>query len=169
MGEYTIIIDIRPVDFDDEDAVDREIKAFRKKYASAAKEHALVVSPIGQVYELAGSSINVNIELVGKDALRNSRVIHNHTPKDKDSFSRDDFIKYFEYELNQLEIVSGELSNVMRYKGEPITPNRAYELYNNAQHTNWQIAKDFRMSVEMEQLEIMRQLSKTMKGLVFSE
>jgi len=169
MEGYTKITDIRPFDFCDEDAVRREIEAFCRNYSNADIEHALVISPSGQIFELAGLSGKLNIELVGKDALRGSRVIHKHSPKDKDSFSLDDFEEYFGKGLFQLEVVCEDLHCKMRYEGEPITLSRAYELYNEARLIIWQIAKDSRMFVKMEQLEIMRQLSKTMKGLVFDE
>ena len=59
MDGFTMITGIRKVEFGDEDAAEREIEAFCKKYANAEIEHALVISPNGMVYELAGTSGSV--------------------------------------------------------------------------------------------------------------
>ena len=98
----TMITGIKHVRFCDKCAIELETEAFCRKYAYAIIEYALVISPDGNAYELVGTSGNVDIGLVGKEALRGSRVIHNHPPKDKDSFSRDDFVRYFENGLVQL-------------------------------------------------------------------
>ena len=165
----TMITGIRHVGFCDKCAIEREIETFCRKYANAEIEHALVLSPNGRAYELSGTSSNVDIELVGKEALRGSRVIHNHPPKDKDSFSRDDFTKYFDYGLSQIEVVSGRLYNIMRYEGESINSSEAYWLYNKARSKILQIAYETDIPIGLENLEIMRQLDLDIRGLKFVE
>ena len=164
-----MITGIKHVGFGDDGAIEREIETFCGKYAYAELEHALVLSPDGHAYELAGTSTNVDIGLVGKEALRGSRVIHNHPPKGKDSFSIEDFIEYFDKGILQMDVVSGDLYNKMQYKGEPVSPSKAFRLYKEAYLSVLQDAKDSDTPVGIERLEIMRQLAKDIKGMIFSE
>ena len=165
----TTITDIRPIDWNNEDEINREINNFIEKYAYADVEHALVISPTNQIYELKGISFNVNSELAGMEILRGSRVIHNHPIAYKDSFSRSDFMAFFKGRHYQSEIISGDLYNIMRYTGSSITPAEAHDLYINAFSEIRAIAEETDIPIEIEQLEIMRHLSKTLKGLIFVE
>jgi len=44
----TIITGIKPIDFNDKSAIEKEINAFAEKYAYAEVEHALEISPNGE-------------------------------------------------------------------------------------------------------------------------
>ena len=47
---YTTILDIRAIDFNDKKAIMKEIDDFVKKYAYADVEHALEISPNGNAF-----------------------------------------------------------------------------------------------------------------------
>jgi len=58
----TTITGIKPIDFGDKAAIKKEISDFTKKYAYADVEHALEISPDGNVYSLTGTKYSVNSE-----------------------------------------------------------------------------------------------------------
>ena len=108
----TIITDIKPIDFNDKEAVMKEIESFAARYAYADVEHALEISPDGNAYSLTGTKQNVNSELIGKDALSGSISIHNHPLEigeiKADSFSLQDLIFSAENRQGKQYLVSGE-------------------------------------------------------------
>ena len=169
-NERTEITEVRKIDFNDEEAIEREIEQFTNAYANDSVENALVISPTGNVYILRGNEETVNPSIISRNELKGSIVVHNHPPDWEDSFSRMDFTAFFKYKLSRQEVISGNLHNTMRYNGSTISADKAWELYNEAFNEIRQAAKMIQTHVgEQEQLQIMRQLSKTMKGLIFNE
>ena len=164
---YTTVDGIKALSFSDGKAVNRAIATFKRNFSDAEIEHALVISPTGKAYSLTGTGYNVNTGLVGADALKGSRIIHNHPPQYFDSFSEDDFASFFSQSLSQLEVISKDLHNVMRYEGEPITETQARELYQEANFATQERAWDNKTVLEYPQIEIMRELAKTLEGLIF--
>ena len=160
---------MRQIDFNDEVAIAYEIEQFINIYAYSDVEHALVVTPKGNVYNLRGNKEAVNPGIIIREELIGSIVVHNHPTEWEDSFSRQDFITFFEYGLLREDVVSGKLHNIMRYNGALITPDKARKLYNEAFHEVRQAAMRAQTPILLEQLETMRQLAKTMKGLIFNE
>jgi hypothetical protein len=143
--------------------VDSEVKAFADKYAYAGKEHAAVISTSGKVYELTGTEVSVNTSLVGKEALKNSAVIHNHPVWEGDtfgdSFSRADFAFSAEYRTGINYLVSGDRINSFELI-EGLTVEKAYSLYEEALSAIREQAIETGIPIERDQLEIMQELSK---------
>jgi len=166
---YTIITDVRQIDFNDEAAVMAEIEQFAETYAYADIEHALVITPAGKVYSLRGNDVVVNPNIINHEELFRSIVVHNHPVEWADSFSPQDFALFFERGLLREDVIFGNQHNIMRYDGIVIDSSVARELYRNAFQEVRQNAMQTQIPLELEQLETMRQLSKTMKGLVFIE
>lgn len=166
---YTVITDIRQVDFNDEMAVMNEIGRFAETYAYAGVEHALVITPAGNAYSLRGTELSVNPGIISRDELVGSIVVHNHPGSEADSFSRYDFASFFDLGLSREEVVFGSLHHTMRYIGVPVTPNKANDLYRIAFNDVRRNAMQTGIPIKHEQLETMRQLSRTMEGLIFNE
>lgn len=169
--DYSEIELIRDIDYNDKEAVAKELKAFSEKYINSDVEHAYVISPNNKLYEIRGGPINVNIALSGEDALKDSIVIHNHPGIDGDSFSRYDFRDYFNFGIKDLYVVNyldGKKSiQKMTFLGERLTYAQANKAYLQARNQRWQEVKDAGIAVEIEQLETMTVLEKTFKNLIF--
>ena len=81
------------IDVNDQNAVNKFVSRFEKKYTNADKEHCLVIKPDGTVYMSRGDSMSVNtFELLGEKELKGCFTTHNH-PKEytQYSFSYEDF------------------------------------------------------------------------------
>ena len=57
----------------------------------------------------------------------------------------------------------------MRYVGPPVTTAQALKAYTSALNNVRNMAFNTRIPIQQEQLETMRELSQTMKGLIFNE
>jgi len=166
----TTITDIKPIDFNDKAAIAKEIDDFCKKYAYANIEHALEISPNGNVYSLTGTKYSVNSEVIGEEALRGSISIHNHpVPKNEnmgDSFSLDDLLFAAENNLGKQYLVSGERRDFFRFT-EKYTETDVYNAYVNAEK-----AMNFRaeigiINIYWRQEEIIKILNEFLKGFEF--
>jgi len=167
--KHTKIIDIRQVDFTDEATINRELTQFFNAYANDIIENALVITSAGKVYALRGNEATVNPGIINRNELTGSIVIHNHPPDWPDSFGRMDFASFFAYGFSREDVVSKNLWNTMCYNGPLITVEQAVQLYNCAFNNVRSKALNMHMQIKQEQLETMRELSKTMKGLIFNE
>lgn len=81
------------IDVNDQNAVNKFVSRFEKKYTNADKEHCLVIKPDGTVYMSRGDGMSVNtFELLGEKELKGCFTTHNH-PKEytQYSFSYEDF------------------------------------------------------------------------------
>ena len=166
----TTIIDKKPFDFGDKKSIMNEIKLFKEECADTDREYALVFSPSNIMYRLRGHETGVNTNLIGEDDLVGNWSIHNHRIADKDSFGKADFKSLFSEKAYQTEVISGNLYNTLRYEGaKEITPEVAEDLYGKALRSVWGEKLRTDRNVEYEQLEIMRNLSKNLEGLVFVE
>ena len=108
------------VDVNDQNAVDRFVSRFEKKYTNADKEHCLVIKPDGTVYMSRGDGMSVNtFELLGEEELKGCFTTHNH-PKEytQYSFSFQDFD--FTREINGKRMRAIDF----KYEYEAIFPNR---------------------------------------------
>jgi len=168
----TKITEIKPIDFNDKAAIMKEIDDFCTKYAYADIEYALVMSPNGNAYSLAGSEKEVNHELVGKEALKDSIGIHNHPVepgKDKsDSFSFKDIKSSNLNSEGKQYLVSGTRRDAYEFKEYyPVDEIEAIwdKARNDAFHKHW----NDETTVEFEQQDILRELSKYLKGFKYNE
>ncbi len=170
---YTTINRVEDFDFSDEMQRNNEIRAFAKRIAYNNDEHALVISPLGKLYELKGTDVNVNTELCGADALRGAITLHNH-PLDNpnnafyDSFSREDFTFATKYSTGIQYLVSGELHNAFEIT-KTMTEDEASDLYYSARFSVWNEAYEIGREIEHEQLEIMRRIAQMDERVKFYE
>ena|GEM_PF-904618 len=166
----TTITDIKPIDFNDEAAIKKEIDNFAKKYAYADVEHALVISPDGNVYSLTGTKINVNSSLVGRDTLIGSIGTHNHpVPQGDamgDSFSKQDLGFAIEYKTGKQYLISGERKNAFEYAGD-LTREDIEKKYDEAFMIVRSIALETGIDIYSEQQQIMEKLNEELEGFVF--
>ena len=168
----TKIKEIKHIAFNDKAAVKKEIDNFIKKYAYVDVEHALEISPNGNMYILTGTKNNVNSEIIGKDALKHSIGIHNHpVPKSKimgDSFSKQDLLFAVEYKTGKQYLVSGKRRDAFIYTGN-LSETELYEAYEkakfNARNNAWENA----IEIEYLQADTMRELMKIIEGFEFYE
>lgn len=169
---YTVITKVEPFDFSNHDALQQALDRFIALYGDADVEHALVLSPLDQAFHLTGTSTSVDTRLVGKDALKDSVDIHNHPPRADgfaDSFSRQDFRELIWGQTARSLLVAGGHTYSMSYSGAPITPEEAEMLYKGAFDRILERAFETGIPVEAEQLEIMRELARSLEGLSFHE
>jgi hypothetical protein len=80
-----------------------------------------------------------------------------------------DFENFFDYRLSELEVVYGDSRHLMRYTGDPISAGEANRLYRSARLSIAGQASQGGYQVVQEQLEIMRELARTVRGLEFIE
>ena len=166
----TKITEIKPIDFNDKSAVEKEIDNFAKRYAYADIEHALEISPDGNVYSLTGTKNEVNSEIIGKESLKGSISIHNHPVglgeiKD-DSFSKQDLGFATENKLGMQYLVSGERRNAFEYIGS-LTRDEIEEKYDEAFTIVRSIALETGINIYAEQQQIMEKLNEILEGFVF--
>jgi len=168
----TIITSIKPIDFNNKAAIEKEINNFAEEYAYAEVEHALVISPNGNAYSLRGIKYNVNSEIIGKEALLSSIIIHNHpVPKDKnmgDSFSKQDLGFAAEYKLGRQYLVSGERRDIFKYIGN-LTREQIEIKYDEALNIARRIALETNISIYAEEQQIMEILNEILEGFEFYE
>ena len=96
-----------------------EINDFAEKYAYADVEHALEISPNGNIYNLIGIKGYVGSEIIGKEAMEGVISIHNHVVrigKNKgDTFSIDDLTYAVRNNTGKQYLVSGERRNAFEF------------------------------------------------------
>jgi len=167
----TTITDIKPIDFNDKAAIKKEIDDFTKKYAYADVEHALVISPNGNMYSLIGDERDVNSLIVGKDALKGSIVIHNHPIQNGgnkgDSFSLKDLKFANENEVGAQYIVSGIRRDA--FELTEYHSNEIETIWDKARIKSWEKHWDNRTTVLFEQQDTSRELEKYLKGFKYYE
>ena len=85
-----------------------------------------------------------------------------------DCFSSGDMQKLVQYNLQYLELSNGLGRYRVKYNGPKMTDKEMHDLYENARIL---MSMDFfnKAVIEYGQLEIMRKLAKTLKGLQFME
>ncbi|MCL2388117.1 MAG: hypothetical protein FWC89_11320 [Defluviitaleaceae bacterium] len=166
---YTIITDVRQIDFNDETAVMAEIEQFAETYAYADIEHALVITPAGKVYSLVGNEDTVNPAVIDRNELEGSIVIHNHPVEFGlnmgDSFSRRDLYFAVEYNTRQQYLVSGERRNVLEFT-KKYTANDVYDVWSNAEIKLRQ-TRTTRTDLTFRQEAILKAINNTAEGIVF--
>ena len=126
----SVIISDEPYDINDDKVIEKAFKKFLKDTADIDIEKAMIFSPNGIKYEIDGTEMNVNIGLIGEDALKGAKVIHNHIKKYADSFSKEDFIAYFDYNLDSLEVAfRGKRHRIWWEGNKPnnFNPSRIYD------------------------------------------
>jgi len=172
MDGMTTITDIKPIDFNDKTAIQKEIDDFCLKYAYADVEHALEISPNGNVYSLIGTKISVNSALIGKEALIGSIGIHNHVVLEEtnigDSFSKLDLGFAAEYKTGKQYLISGERKNAFEYIGN-LNRGKIEGKYDEAFTMVRIIAFETGIDIHAEQQQIMEKLSEILEGFVFYE
>jgi len=168
----TTITEIKPIDFNDKAAIQKEIDDFAEKYAYAEVEHALELSPDGNMYKLIGMKNGVDSALIGKKALIGSIGTHNHpVPKGDimgDSFSKQDLTFAINYNLGKQYLISGKRRNAFEFT-QNITENELLEAWENAK-------SDMREKMYIDdienfhgQFEILKRINKYLKGFEFYE
>jgi SPP1 gp7 family putative phage head morphogenesis protein len=165
----SIITSKEPFDIEDDEAIGKVFEKFAKEVAASSVEKALVISPDGNKYGIEGVSGKVGVHLVGKESLTGAKVIHSHPGVNADSFSREDFEKFFKYKLDVMEVAYNGKRHRMRWVGERITADDAYDLYTKAFSAIEDEALKTGKRVESEQHNVMKYMRKYLKGLRFSE
>jgi SPP1 gp7 family putative phage head morphogenesis protein len=170
--DMTTITEIKPIDFNDEETILKEINDFCDKYAHADIEQVLVISPNGNAYSLTGSEKEVNHELIGKEALKNSIGIHNHPVepgKDKsDSFSFKDIKSSNIYGEGKQYLVSGTRRDAYEFT-EYYPVDEIETIWDKARNDAFDKHWNDETIVEFEQQDILRELGKYLKGFKYYE
>lgn len=169
---YSKIDEVLAFDFSDKAAVRKVVESFSKDYANAKEEHAVVISPAGQLFKLTGSKGSVNTALVGTDALVGSIGMHNHPVWEGfdsgDSFSKEDVMFSAEYKTGTEYLTTGNKRYSFEYTGT-LTADQLKEKYIEARNFVRSVAFETGSVLEFEQEEIMRVLAKELEGFVFNE
>ena len=168
----TIITDVRPVDFNDKAATAEAIDDFAKNFAYADIEHALEISPNGNMYSLTGTALDVDSLLIGKEALKGSISIHNHVVepgKDKgDSFSLKDLKFASEHELGKQYLVSGTRFDA--FELAEYCPIEVLEaIWSEARYAMWEKHLENFTEVAFEYQDILREFGNYLKGFEYYE
>jgi len=171
----TIITDVKPIDFKDKAAIEKKIDDFAKKYAYADVEYALIISPNGNAYSLAGNEREVNSLIIGKNVLKGSIGVHNHVlnrpeyiaKKRADSFSLKDLKFANENELEKQYLVSGTRRDAFELVEYHIVGIET--AWDNAKYKMWEIHKENDTFVIFEQEDILRELKYYLKGFEYYE
>jgi len=167
----TTITDVKPIDFNDKTAVINEIENFAEKYAYADVEHAVVMSPNGNIYSLTGTKGNVNSEIIGEETLQGSIIIHNHPVEygaDKDdSFSLKDLEIANEYKMGKQYLVSGTRRDAFELTEYHIVGIET--AWDDAMYAMWEKHLGNKTTVVFEQQDILRELKNYLKGFEFYE
>ena len=168
----TKITDVKLIDFNDKAAIQKAIDDFAEKYAYADVEHALEISPNGNVYTLKGTKGNVNAEILGKDILKGSISIHNHTLQKGeimgDSFSKRDLAFAAEYKLGKQYLISGKRRDAFEYNGN-LGYNNMIKKYNEAFTKVRELAWNADTEIIFESEQVLKILRKSLKGFAFYE
>lgn len=166
----TQITDIQDIDFSDESAVNLALDNFDSNYKDSLTEAAMIISPLGKRYELHGTRFNVNTRLIGENSRKGSISIHNHPNTDgmADCFSSDDFVEHFHDKAAVSWLISNGVRYKMSYDGDWLSEDEARDLYQQAKASLFEKAMNG-FSFDLEQLEIMRELKRMLKGLEFNE
>lgn len=78
------------VDFNDQNQVDKALSDFEKRYANSDKEHCIIITTSGKIYEAHGGKWTVDTSILG-DKMKGSINEHNHVYGESHySFSRED-------------------------------------------------------------------------------
>ncbi len=169
---YTTIDSVEPFDFNNKAAVQNVVNEFFEQYKDAQEEHAVVISPLGQLFRLTGTHGVVNTSLIGKDALIGSIGMHNHPIfggfECDDSFSLADVKFSIEYKTGIEYLVSGTRRNSFIYTGE-LTVSEIIEEYEKSKYNIYQAAFENDFEIGFLQEDIMRDLAKRLKGFIFNE
>jgi len=168
----TKITGIKPIDFSDKTAIEKEINDFAEKYAYAEVEHALEISPTGNVYTLKGIKGNVNSEILDKDILRGGVSMHNHVVPNGgnmgDSFSKQDLGFAAEYKPKKQYLVSGERRNAFKYIGDK-NASEIYSIYDKAYNKLLEKSLDGEIEIIWENEQTLKILSELLEGFKFYE
>ena len=168
----TEITDIRPIDFYDETAIMKEINDFAEKYAYADIEHALILSPDGNAYNLTGSEKTVHYDIIGEEALKGSKSIHNHPVepgKDKaDSFSIDDVYTSNKYMEGKQYLVSGTRRDAYEFT-EYYPVDEIEPAWDKARNIMWEKHLENNTVVIFEQEDILKELNNYLEGFKYYE
>lgn len=170
-ADGSTITGVSKIDINDESAVQSSLDDFAKQYADAPIEHARVITPNGTVYDIAGNSSFVNTEIVGKEELAGSRILHNHPVPDgemvADSFSVDDLRFAARYKTGRNYLATGEWRHSFEIIGD-MSADEAETLYESCQKAAKDRAWETEIDIEYEQLETMREVGKTGR-VIFDE
>lgn len=169
---YTTIDAVQRFDFNDGKAIQKEVSAFFEKYAYAGEEHAVVISPNGNLYRLTGTSGNVNTAIIGEDALRGSIGMHNHpvwSGFDRDdAFSKDDVSFTVEHKTGVEYLTSGNKRWSFGYTGK-LSADEIVEAYEKALLDAQSIAFESGNVLEFAQEAAMQILAQRLEGFTFDE
>ena len=166
------ITGIKSIDFNDKTAIMNEINNFAKKYAYANVEHALEISPNGNMYSLIGTTLDVDSIIIGKEALKGSISIHNHlieTGKNKgDSFSIKDLWFAAENNLGKQYVISGQRRDAFEFV-EYYTRDEIDSAWNKARNVMWERHIKNETTVIFEHEDVLRELNLFLEGFKFYE
>ena len=158
------------IDFGDIKAVSDLIEIFCKSNANADVENALVISPTGNFYNIAGGKFSVETSVIGKNNLRGSICVHNHpVPKGEimgDSFSRYDLGFAAEYKTGKQYLVSGKRRDSFIYTGN-ISREEIENKYNEAYSKLLELALYGYIEIEFEMQQTLEILNNILEGFTF--
>lgn len=171
---YTVIDEMIPFDFSDQEKIRKEINHFLDTYADAEVEHSVVISPNGFLYRLTGTRGNVNPEIIGIDALKDSIGAHNHPVwhdwglEYGDAFSVDDVAFAVKHRTGTEYLTTGDKRFAFRYTGS-LSEDEIKEMYEDAKFEAAAIAFDEDIVLDYPQEAAMRILSERLEGFEFYE
>jgi SPP1 gp7 family putative phage head morphogenesis protein len=103
--------------------IDKTEKAIRK----ATEEHAVAITPKGEVLHIKGDKATVSIEKLGPLNLKGDIITHNHPTSSGEpggSFSKEDIFAFFAFGLQELRAVDSEHTHIMKKAGDvDLTPS----------------------------------------------
>ena len=170
--EYTTIEKIWNIDPGNKSEVMETINDFCGEFAHAELEHTLVISADGKVYQPKGTTTTVNPGVLDRNILNGSIGVHNHPVQAgetmNDSFSRMDLLFSAEYKTGTEYLVSGTRRNAFRLTAN-FSVDEIYAEWGSAFDEVRKEAFVNKRTIVNEQEEIMKILSKRLKGFEFYE
>ena len=168
----TTINSVEPLDFFNKASINRQLFVFLEQHSNSPVEHAIVFSPDGHVYRLAGIHGAVNTALIGENSLVGSIGAHNHPVwegfSSGDSFSMEDVCFSVEYKTSTEFLTTGNRRYSFEYTGE-LNREEMAAAYKAARLEIQSRIFDAGESIEFIQLETMRLLASKLKGFDFHE
>ena len=161
LGE-TKITDKFNIDVSDKKAVQKLIDKTANDISYEKLEHATVITADGTVYKMVGGVGSVNTNVVGEN-LEGATIIHNHPPLNGtdfyDSFSRDDFLDAVKNKTG-LEIVVSDGRGQGFKLLKQLKEDEAYRIYTSTKMKVEDYYFQNELILDLEQLEIMKELNK---------
>ncbi|MBQ9228964.1 MAG: hypothetical protein IJ168_09065 [Eubacterium sp.] len=158
-----------------EENIQQMVNDFQKQYAYAEKEHIMVLTRGGKLYNIAGSQYVVNpSEIIDDKDMIGAATVHNHPVPDgdthADAFSIEDLVETVRLKTSPDYLITGDKKYMVEITDLTLDEDQIRELYDRATLRTFEKRIERLISDDYyRQLEIMRSLSELDKRVKFYE